>query len=276
MKTLFKVVLIIALVLVLLGAGLVAYTAIRGVEIAALMLPDGSNAGELAQLLTDDSGRLDLSKELNLNAADPISKLRLYAGAGMVQLVSGPEFDIIFSGNERNLRLSNMNGLLLINFNEQTRLRDWLGLGKVNANSRLTVVVPEQYHFDSVDIRIAAGRLLVNDRLNADSVHINVEAGAMTVQALQAQTAQLSIGAGAMLLRGYDVMDGEIDCNCGSVSLRTADNAELRGRIEVDLGSLVLDERRRGGSLELDFGHIDTARQLNVNCDLGAVEIRTK
>lgn|GEM_PF-5487685 len=275
MRKFVKTVLIVAAIFILAGAAMIFFAGINGLFLADLIFPTGVQGSQLWQALT---GRDEADYLQGIMASDAarIETLRLDIGAGDVTVKPGDDFAVLYGGKERNIRVRQEEGELSVSLNESFRLRDWSNPGKFHKNGRLTLVIPEDYLFRDVTIRQGAGRLVVEGLCSSGSVAVSLNAGLLELSGLQADAAELRLDSGVAKINGYQVETGDIRCDCGSVTLScAASDAEIRGQVQMDLGSVIINGHRQNGSVDAGFGYALAPYTLNVRCDVGVIRLCT-
>lgn len=175
------------------------------------------------------------------------------------------------------------------------------------------VTVPEGMEFEKVECKAGVGSIMVEDRIEADSVKIDVDAGSFSGEMVEALTkmdidvdagwAELSgscmgrlsvnVDAGSATLQDFDGMaaefdadaggivyagtlqgDWKADCDVGSIELQLEGQAtDYNYRVENDMGSVELDGR--GFSALSDKSSVDNGAAYtgHIDCDMGSVTV---
>lgn len=129
-------------------------------------------------------------------------------------------------------------------------------------NCKITFYIPADYRFDSVDLELGAG-ILKLDELNAAEASLAVGAGQIVLKQVSAEQLELSVGAGQIEVKNMAV--GELDAEVGMGELTaegavgsSADIDCSMGNVEVKLDGSVKDFNYE---IEGAMGNIDIGRE---------------
>ena len=103
----------------------------------------------------------------------------------------------------------------------------------------VTVVVPEGFSFEEVDVELSAGKLITKT-LRTEELELELGAGSASLDGLYVTgSAEIKTGAGAFAVKGGAINDLTMQCGAGAAQVKAA----LTGssRIVVAFGALDLD-----------------------------------
>ncbi|MCM1191760.1 MAG: DUF4097 domain-containing protein [Butyrivibrio sp.] len=106
-------------------------------------------------------------------------------------------------------------------------------------NCVVRLYVPEGYHYLETDIELGAGDLEFQG-LDADKVSLGVGAGQITVEGLKAEVLEMEVGAGRIDMRDIDVKEVKVEIGMGKLLLwgnveSSADVVCAMGNVEMKL-----------------------------------------
>lgn len=138
-------------------------------------------------------------------------------------------------------------------------LRQKCPVGSSTADIRLTL--PEDVNLDEVEISMGAGEIVTNGLLAAEKVEIDVDAGEITMEEVQAEKFSADVGAGSVTVEKLDVVDCEIEVDMGSVVLQ---NGLVTGNLDADVSM---------GEIQILLRDSYENHDYNVNCSMGELSI---
>ena len=275
MKKFSKVILIVAAIFIVFGAGLTILAGMNGVWPAELVFPSGISGAQLWRSVTE-WGERDYAKGVVNQDGSRVQTLRLQVGAGDVTIKEGEDFAVNYGGKVRNIQVLQNNGELSIRLNDRFHLTDWNSSGKFSKNGRLTLIIPKDYLFQDVVIQQNAGRLTIDGLQIINSASISLDAGVLELKGLQAEDADLNLGSGTVKISDYLATTGLVNCGCGSIILScAASEAEIQGQVQVELGTVTINGHRQNGTVDAGFGYALAPHELNIKCDVGVIHLCT-
>lgn len=179
------------------------------------------------------------------------------------------------------------NGILYIR--TTTSSRAWN-----NWNScKVTLYVPEGYHYREAEIELGAGQLEF-ESLDADRISLGVGAGQITANGLKADSLEMEIGMGQIDIRDVHVkdleaeigmgnlmvegtIDGSVDANCsmGNMDLMiTGSLQDFNYKLDGAMGNIDLGSESYSGlgvSKKIDNG---AGKNMEIECAAGNITIR--
>lgn len=160
---------------------------------------------------------------------------------------------------------------------------------------RITLYIPEGQYFEKVELELGAGQVTF-DKLNAGEVTLEVGAGQIIARNIWARDLGVSVGAGQIELSEMhvDVLDAEIgmgelvgngsiqkraklECSMGNMELTLAGRQQdFNYRLEVSAGNLTLGPNSYSG-LGREKGIENGAdKDMDIDCSMGNVTILFK
>lgn len=159
-------------------------------------------------------------------------------------------------------------------------------------NCEITLYVPQGVYLDGADMSVGAGSIQIEE-LYAGEISLEAGAGEITAQRLQADTLDMSVGAGLievyelearqldgevgvghLYLEGNVTEHGDIQCSMGSVEMYLEMGEEdYNYAVECGMGSVEIGGRAYSGLAREQYVDNGAARQIDVDCAMGSVEI---
>lgn len=159
-------------------------------------------------------------------------------------------------------------------------------------NCKVTLYVPEGYHYREADIELGAGKLEF-ESLDADRVSLGVGAGSITADSLKTDALKIEIGMGQIDLKDASVKDLEAeigmgnfmaegniegnvdaDCSMGNVELKVkGSQQDFNYILDGALGNIELGAERYSGfgmSKKIDNG---AQKNMEIGCEAGNITI---
>ncbi|MDF2511735.1 MAG: hypothetical protein K0S04_1601 [Herbinix sp.] len=158
-------------------------------------------------------------------------------------------------------------------------------------NPKIVVTVPEGFQAESFNIDVGAGDVQI-DSINAKEGDISVDAGRLTVDHIKIDnTSSYSVDAGQMTLNDVELKDISLDCGVGYITV----NGQLTGEndISCDVGQIELslkgDKEDYSYDIISDVGNVTingwkyyngrstidnkTGNNLNLDCGIGKITV---
>lgn len=162
-----------------------------------------------------------------------------------------------------------------------------------NPSGSIILYVPEGQYFEKVDIELGAGQMTLDD-LNAGKIALDVGAGQILVRNLQAETITTSVGVGQLEIdsMNVDVLDVEvgmgeisgtgtinesvdIECAMGNVELKLAGSPQdFNYRLEMAAGNLDLGKDSYSGLAQERRIDNGADKNMEIECSMGNVSIQ--
>lgn len=165
---------------------------------------------------------------------------------------------------------------------------------KLTSNSgKVILYVPEDYYYDEVEIELGAGEMTFDD-LNAKEISMKVGAGVIRCKGISAQELKASVGMGQIELSKMDVdkLDAEVgmgefvgsgvvnnsaklDCSMGNVEL-TLDGSsqDYNYKLEAAAGNVDIGRDRFSGLATERRINNNAERTLEIECSMGNISVQ--
>jgi hypothetical protein len=140
--------------------------------------------------------------------------------------------------------------------------RDWqhvVNLGPGFARQVVEITLPETMKLDEVKFTIDAGAVTI-ERLNADRCSVRGGAGAIKIRNTIARDARFQSGAGAMSFEDCNFVDAVIEAGAGRIEFK----GDLTGRSKISAGA---------GSIEMRLAGAESEYRVDFNRGIGSVRI---
>lgn len=128
----------------------------------------------------------------------------------------------------------------------------------------LTLTLPEGTRLDKADIELAAGEVITRDVLAAGEIEIEIAAGELTMEEVQADSFSAAVAAGNMMVQKLDAKDCDAEVNTGSITL---ENTLITGRLDAEVNMGGIDVFLRDFYEDHDY---------EINCGMGDITISTE
>lgn len=138
----------------------------------------------------------------------------------------------------------------------------------------IQIEIPENKKFQEAEINVGAGILEVQD-LEAENLNMYVGAGtAETSGTIRADDAQLGAGMGTMDIHFIEFTTGSIDCGMGTVTAKVAGKRQdYSTDINCGLGAVTVGSESHSGVSSLSTGDSDAPKYMEIDCGMGSVDI---
>ncbi len=155
------------------------------------------------------------------------------------------------------------------------------------------VTIPKDFIAKKVTIEIDAGQLDM-DELEAVTCDIKVGAGSMTVRQLKIlEEASLEVGAGDIEVSNLETQDADLNCGLGRIDIAgeiygdlnadcgmgeilldlAGDEEDYNYYISVGLGDISLNDKQYNFNVDKTIKHDNTIGTFDLNCGLGSLSI---
>lgn len=158
---------------------------------------------------------------------------------------------------------------------------------------RIILYVPKGVHFDDAEIEVGAGRLEF-DSLQAKDITLSVGAGQISLSDLQAEELEVSVGLGQIALEkavmgkldaeigmgefvatGTLNGDADVECAMGNVSLTLEGNLrDFNYELSKAMGNVTLGNSSSGGFSSEKYMDNGANKTIDVDCSVGNVTIQ--
>lgn len=166
-----------------------------------------------------------------------------------------------------------------------------------NMDTRITLYIPGGISYRELDLELGAGVLRLEDALSFLEADIEVGAGQMFLENLICGSLKVDVGAGELVGKNLTVYDSaewsvdaghlqmdaavegdlDVECSVGSAELTLAgDEAAFNYEIECAAGMIQVGSMEFAGlSAERSLNN-NAAKEMDLNCQMGAIEITFK
>ncbi|MCL1816112.1 MAG: DUF4097 domain-containing protein [Clostridiales bacterium] len=225
--------------------------------------PDSSNHSDPIQLSEIyDTGKYD------------IKNLDFDLGLGDIRIITGEDFGIIY-GNNKTRRL----------YSEKRSGDKWVissnkirgGLLNYRHNDlSLTIIIPQDFIAEHLRINLGAGNMQANS-LQAITVDLDIGLGNCSINKLLAHDSWLTVGVGHLGIAGFAANTSHLEVGLGSMEITlTQPLNQYRYNLEVGLGNVQLGNNSYNGVSAVNSGNPDAPYSLDINCGLGSVRIEDR
>ena len=211
--------------------------------------------------------------------------IELGGGSFETRISDTGEFYVKTSGMDK-IQVYEENGVLHIK-SVNTRVRLTANYGKV------IFYVPENYYYEEVEIELGAGEMTFDD-LNAKKVSMEVGAGVIRCKSISAQELEVSVGMGQIQLSKMDVdkleaevgmgeftgsgvinNSGKLECSMGNVELRLdGSSQDYNYKLEAAAGNVDIGRDSFSGLATERRINNNAARTLEIECSMGNISVQ--
>lgn len=160
-------------------------------------------------------------------------------------------------------------------------------------DARVVLYLPEEYEFGEVEVDMGAGEMKF-DRLEAEEASLEVGAGRIVLNEVYARNLEISVGAGQIELKEMTVghLDAEVgmgeflakgvisgsveaECSMGNIEMEIEGRKEdFNYHLEGSMGNIDLDRESFGGFAEERDIDNHAEKTMQVECSMGNISIR--
>ena len=203
--------------------------------------------GEAAQ--TDAPAQPATTQPSAPASTDMPRTLEIEMSNGSLTFETGAIFDVKYDSSV--IRVENAGGVLSI---RNAKSKPSAGERK---RMDVTVVVPEGYYFDDVDVEFGAGKL-TSKALRTKDLELELGAGSATLDGLSVTgSADIKSGAGAFAIKSGAINNLTLQCGAGATQVKAALTGSSRIVAAV-------------GAVDLDFDGKESDYTVSFNMSLGA------
>ena len=192
------------------------------------------------------------------------------------------------------VKTSGMNKIQVYEEKEKLHIKSVNTRLKLTSNfGKIILYVPEDYHYDEVDIELGAGEVTFDD-LNAETISMEVGAGVIRCKSISAQGLKASVGMGQIELSKMDVDkleaevgmgefvgsgiigdSGKLECSMGNVEL-TLDGSsqDYNYKLEAAAGNVDIGRDSFSGLATERRINNNADRTLEIECAMGNISVR--
>lgn len=159
-------------------------------------------------------------------------------------------------------------------------------------NSVITLYVPAEYRFEKMELEMGAG-VLNADALNAEKIALKIGAGEVTIEKCISDELQVDVGAGAfsindmflkklncevgmgdIALNGSLLGDAKMECAMGNISMMLSnDEKDFNYKLEAAMGNIDLGEQSYSGLAKEKEIDNGASRTLKLQCSMGNISV---
>ena len=260
MKTVNKVLLILAGVFLALGIAVITIT-------GCIAASHGTSLfGELRQCFhwipTEYESEANVMTEKNTIDLSGVKGIQLTGNYGKVEIVKGDRLSYEVYGNEMDSSLFThdvVDGIWRINVKNRSGFY-FFGIGSDDHISKLRITIPSTQAFDMVSIKLSAGSVSM-DRLAAKTLRIEMGAGSLDANELVGEDKiSLAVSAGKCKVKNIIGKDSYFRCDAGQIDA----TGILTGNSEVKCGVGQINLNVVGNRQDYDY---------KVDCGIGQIRI---
>ena len=256
----------------------------------------GRNTAESSEYdWVSDSEKWDANEVRNLDVEFDFGKLE-FGYTDSDQLEVGVDYRNTWGSYHRNI-IWNLDG-------DTLEIEDSVGNGILHlfsygsGDAILYILIPKDKKFDEIKLDIGAAEVFINAQLNAgdmkftlgagnvkcntdlsaalsaEKLILDIGAGEMNLNGIQADYMDVDCGTGAMSLWNVAARDMDVDCGVGSISIEMVGTAEdYDYKIDCGIGEVRVGDSSFSGLGQSRKIRNGTDRLVNIDCGVGEVEI---
>jgi hypothetical protein len=192
---------------------------------------------------------------------------------GSLTIVASDSDSIYLEADEKHFSWS-FDGTTLIVENDNDDYHHWTDM----AEAKATLYLPSDTYFSDMEINVDAGSCKIEVPLICDNLEVDVDAGAVTAESIDAGRISLDCDEGKILFTGQVRNSSYVDVDAGlvEVSLPDAEMEDYNYNIAVEVGTVSVNDKNVSGlenKNRLDYGAKST---WELECDAGKIKISTK
>lgn len=180
--------------------------------------------------------------------------------------------------NANSIKVKSYNSADTVEYDREDRELSIEREGKNHQGEKdpIEILLPQDMQFDEVSIEMNGGGQLVIDKLNSDSLDLDIGAGVLQISdELKVQECEISVGAGEVSVAKLDAKTSDISCGTGTVNIKMSGKREdYSAEADVGMGSVQVGDKVLSSGFGNEFlDENDTEKELDISCGLGTVEI---
>lgn len=160
-------------------------------------------------------------------------------------------------------------------------------------NCRITLYVPEGFHFAEADVElgagvlefeeldageasfeVGAGQIVCSDSLKAEELTLEVGMGEIQVDGMDVEQLDAEVGMGSLILNGGISEKADVDCSMGSIEMTLNGSEEdYNYNLESAMGSVEIGSYSVSGLAGEKKINNKAARDITMSCSMGSIEI---
>lgn len=202
------------------------------------------------------SDETDTVNQTGTLSKEDIDSLEIDLDYGVIYLKKSESEDIEVKVNAPEsfrYKCENNDGTLLLKSKNSSR--KWR-----NSEITITVAIPSGMEFDEVDINTDAGRVESNCELVADMIDLNVDAGELVAEDVEADDVSIDVGAGRVEIDNLEADNLKVDCGVGKAEI----SGTVSDKVKADCGV---------GSIAMHLDGKEEDYDYKISCGLGSVNV---
>lgn len=159
--------------------------------------------------------------------------------------------------------------------------------------AKLTLYVPENKTFDSLNVELGAGVLelipveagevslevgageIIFSNLVTENADISVGMGSIVLKQFEAGNLKVEVGMGSMEARGDIKNSANLECAMGSIDLKLAGKEkDFNYNFEGAMGSVAIGNAEYSGIAQERSVDNDAAKELELECSMGSITVK--
>jgi hypothetical protein len=228
-----------------------------------------------------------------------ITSIQIEYDAGELAILEGDTFRIDAKNVYKDGFESTVdNGVWTIK-NKFLKSKYWFGIFPFNGfnwgdnATKVTVYIPDSVLLEKCKMQLGAGKVSV-DNLNADNFELKIGAGEANIDNLNTGKLDINVGAGKVAIKNLTAKDAILECGAGSINIDgeiTGDSALKNGvgdirlilkgsitdydyRIKVGLGSAKINDKNYSGTSDTTLNNPGSNGKFEIDCVLGEVTLQ--
>lgn len=230
------------------------------------LLLGGENPEDESEVL----GGILLTKE---NEEEPIHSIDMSLGAVEVKITEGPLFSVQSEGfQEDHINAVIEDGVWMIR--DQSKNKIISGMRNQFKGHQVIITIPARYHFQSVKLKLGAGKMTVCG-FEAEESTVDVGAGAARISSLVCKNTKINCGMGEVRIDGGSLSGKcQVACGMGNVQITADDPGAYGYRVAVGMGVVRIGQDSFSGIMSGKHTvNSDAENFFDVNCGMGNVEV---
>ena len=211
--------------------------------------------------------------------AEQVKRLMLEAGCAEVQLgvqEGLAEITVVAEiGSETEYRCEFQDGELSVH-SEQKKARRRL-IKHTDMEDKILIQIPADKVFESAEFEIGVGNAKVGKVRAQEDIEVQVGAGKLLLDAVEAKKLVVSCGVGQFGMKGDVTEAVTVECGMGECELELEKpESAYRFALECGMGKVQVNGTKLAGfGNSHTYGNPDAPGKITVECGMGSVEIWT-
>lgn len=143
-------------------------------------------------------------------------------------------------------------------------------------SSKITVYIPGNTEFNTVNLDIDAGSVRNSGILKASNVEVNLDAGSFKGDTIICNNGTFDVDAGKIEINLLDSQRSEFDVSAGKIDATLiGEEKDYAYDVECDAGSVKIGNYSAGGLSSSETGGFGS-RQIKADCEAGSINLRMR